>query len=248
MSAVADLDPRRDMGLIRERIESALSSGEDLSATLADLAARNPIALADLVVGPKAPADPHWVRAAITVIDTLEASLATGGLYRRLVSLSEETRTAVLKTATRRHPTATWLVALSREVEGKQAGQTHLLACINHPSFTQNCWAHAAAGHLPGLIAVASQTGRPEPAAALTGTGHLEAAGLALISTLIRSSESPVVAMMAAAWGPDLVPVLHRALPQLRSRRVAIALLAQVRGYPEFSTLLKTVIHAMAPE
>ena len=250
MSAVADLDPRRDMGLIRERIDHALATNGDLQPTLTDLATRNPIALAELVVGPKAPPDPQWVRTVLTVIDTLEEALAAGGmatsgLYRRLVSLSPKTQELVLKTAAGRHPGASWLVALSREVEGRQAGEIHLLASATHPSFAQNCWAHAAAGHLPGLIAVAAQTGRPEAAAALTATGHLEAAGLAAVSTLRRKPESPVVAMMAAAWGPALEPVLHKTLCQLRSRAVAKALAKQVHGYPQFSVLLESIIRAM---
>jgi len=65
------------------------------------------------------------------------------------------------------------------------------------------------------------------------------------VNTLTHSPNSPVVAMMAAAWGPDLSPVLHKALPKLRSRTVAVALSVQVNGYPSFQTLLKTLISAM---
>jgi hypothetical protein len=245
MNSVADLDPRRDMGLIRERIENALSSGKTVTDILQDLATRNPIALADLVVGPKAPTHPAWVRAAIDVIDVLEGSLAPNGLYRRLVSLSPETNIEVLSVAARRHPSASWLIELSRHVEGQQAGLTHLLASVGHPAFAQNCWEHAAAGHLPGLIAVAEETGCPEPAAALAAQGHIDAAALALVCALRRSHESPVVAMTAAAWGPDLEVVLLKTLPHLRSRAVAETLREHTRGYPGFFSLLETVIRAM---
>jgi hypothetical protein len=245
MSTIAELDPRRDMGLIRERIGTALSNAEDLRPILRDLANRNPVALAELVIGPKAQTAPPWIRAVLSVIEVLEASLATGGLYRRLVALNEQTQIEVLQVAARRHPSASWLIALSRTVEGKRAGEIHLGAAIHHPAFAQNCWAHASAGHLPGLIAIALQTGRAEPAAALTAHDHLEAAGLALVNTLTHSPNSPVVAMMAAAWGPDLSPVLHKALPKLRSRTVAVALSVQVNGYPSFQTFLKTLISAM---
>ena len=80
MSAIADLDPRKDMSLIRERLSLQLTRGEDVAPLLADLAIRNPIALADLVVGPRAQHDTGLVRGALTVIEPLELALAPNGL------------------------------------------------------------------------------------------------------------------------------------------------------------------------
>ena len=245
MTTVADLDPRRDMDLIRARVLHAFEAREDIVPMLRVLADRNPVALADLLVGAKAPEHGAWVEAALHVVDALEQSLAPTGLYGRLASLHSDTATDVLATAARRHPTGNWLISMSRKIEGQQAGITHLLACTGHPSFAQNCWSHAEAGHLPGLIDVAAETGRPEPAAALAAHGHLEATGLAVVETLTHTPSSPVIATVAAAWGPDMSPLLHRCLPHLRSRRVALALHAQARGYPVFSSLLDTVIRAM---
>ena len=136
-------------------------------------------------------------------------------------------------------------MSMSRKVEGQQAGKTHLLACTGHPAFVQNCWAHAQAGHLPGLVEVAAETGRPEPAAALAAHGHVEASGLAIVETIAHTPISPVVAMVAAAWGPDMITILKKCTPHLRSRRIARALSSQSVGYPEFSSLMDTVIHAM---
>jgi hypothetical protein len=245
MSAIANLDPRRDIGLIRERIEIQLEQGIDPADSMADLALRNPIALADLVVGPKAIGDVRWLRAALQHISDLEQSLAPNGLYRRLIELSPELSAEVLEVAVRRHPTASWVVELSRKIEGQSAGLTHLIACAAHPSFAQNCWAHAAAGHLPGLIEVAKRTGRAEPAAALTSSGHLDAAAIAMIAALERKPNAPVVAMITAAWGPQPLSILHRTLPHLRSRKVALSLFQQSTGYPAFARLLDTVIRAM---
>lgn len=245
MSAIERLDPRRDMSLIRERIERLLETGADPQPSMTDLAQRDPLALADLVVGPKAIRDPAWLGASLEHAETLEASLAPNGLYRRLVSLVPDLHEAVLGVAAGRHPGASWLVELSRKTEGSRAGTIHLLATAGHPSFAQNCWAHAAAGHLPGLIAVAGKTGRPEPAAALTAEGHVDAAAHAMVAALERAPDSPVVAMMAAAWGPDPVPVLRRALPHLRSRKVAVSLRHHCKGYPGFASLLDTIIQAM---
>jgi hypothetical protein len=245
MSAIADLDPRRDLGLIRERIEQQLQRGHDPSETVRDLASRNPIALADMVIGPRAPRDPRWIQAALASVDVLEEALPPNGLYRKLVALCPQLQSDILKIAARRHPAAGWLIELSRNIEGQQAGLIHLTASAGHPSFTQNCWAHAAAGHLPGLISLATQTGLPEPAAAIAAHGHIEAAAIAMVRTIECAPDAPVVALVAAAWGPDVVPVLRKTLPHLRSRSSAIALAQQSNGYSDFSTLMNTLIGAM---
>ena len=245
MTTMADLDPRHDMAIIRSRVIHAFEAQEDIVPLLKVLAAKHPVALADLLIGAKAPQSKAWVMAALSVVEELEQALAPTGLYGRLASLHPETAQDVLATAARRHPAGSWLVSMSRKIEGHRAGITHLLASIGHPAFAQNCWAHAQAGHLPGLVEVAAETGRPEPAAALAAHGHLEATGLAIVETLSHTHQSPVVPMVAAAWGPDMTELLHRCLPHLRSRRVALALHSQSNGYASFSSLLDTVIRAM---
>lgn len=245
MTTVADLDPKRDMAIIRSRVFHAFEAQEDIVPLLKALAERHPVALADLIVGAKAPQHTDWVRAALHVVAELEQALAPTGLYGRLASLHPDTAQDVLATASQRHPAGNWLVSMSRRIEGQRAGLTHLLGCTSHPAFAQNCWSHAQAGHLPGLVEVAAETGRPEPAAALAAHGHMDAAGLAIVETIAHTPNTPVVAMVAAAWGPDLAPLLHKCLPHLRSRRVALALHRQSNGYPAFSSLLDTVIRAM---
>ena len=245
VSAVRRLDPRRDMGLIRERIDRLLDAGDDPASTMADLVGRDPIAFADLVVGPKALGHPRWVRTALVHADSLERSLAPSALYRRLVEIAPECGLDAMDEAIRRHPGADWLVPLARRVEGQRAGESHLVATSTHPSFAQNCWRHAAAGHLPGVLIAAHRTGRPEPAAALAANGHIDAAGRALVDTLTSAPDSPVVASIAAAWGPHPMAVLRAAIPHLRSTSVAWALHRHCVGYPEFARFLEGVIGAM---
>lgn len=245
MSAVNDLDPRRDIGLIRERMDLALHREEDVGAILQDLAERNPLALADLVVGPRAPASVGMVRAALQVIEVLEQAVSPAGLYRRLIDLAGPAAPQVLDIACQRHPAAGWLIQLSRRVEGTAAGRTHLAAAAGHPAFTAACWAHADAGHLAGLIAAAGETGLPDPAGALAAVGQLEAAAEAAVRTLERTPDSPVVATLAAAWGPDVRPILRAAVGHLRTRDAAHALRNQSAGYPEIAALLDTVARGM---
>jgi hypothetical protein len=236
------------MQLIRERLSLALHEGHDVGPLFVDLAARNPLALADLVVGPKAQHDPALVRAALAVIGPLEKAVAPNGLYRRLAALSEDTQPEVLALAARRHPAASWMVELSRTVEGNRAGEVHLAAAAGHPAFAAMCWAHAQAGHHPGLVQTAARTGLPEPAAALASVGALDAAAVALIRTLDHTPQSPVIHTLAAAWGPDISPIIRRAIPHLCSRKECEVLLAQVHGYPQVAALLTTVLSAMAAE
>ena len=245
MSAIRQLDPRRDMGLIRERIEHMLSEGQDPRSSMADLADRNAVALADLVVGPRAITDEVWLRGALLHLEQLESALAPNGLYRRLMTLCPAIGRQILHAGARRHPAASWLIELSCKAEGSMAGVIHLEATVGHPAFTQNCWTHAKAGHLSGLIEIASKTGRPEPAAALAVHDQIDAAAIAMVAALETNPHSPIVAMVAAAWGPDLSPVLTRTLPHLRSKTVAISLQSQSQGYAAFSSLIKTIISAM---
>ena len=245
MSVIEQLDPKRDMTLIRQRVEHLLNGGHDPGSTMADLASRNPVALADLVIGPKAISQIPWTRSALDHLDTLESTLAPTGLYRRLVSVCPNIGTEILYAGARRHPGASWLIELSRTVEGTDAGFIHLTSTSGHPSFTQNCWTHAAAGHLPGLLHAASETGRPEPAAALSVHGHLDAAALSILAALEKTPDTPVIAMVAAAWGPDIERILRKTVPHLRSRKVALSLQRHTQGYVEFSKLLATVVEAM---
>ena len=95
MTTVADLDPRRDMDLIRARVLHAFEAREDIVPLLRVLADRNPVALADLLVGAKAPEHGAWVEAALHVVDAHEQSLAPTGLYGRHASLHSDTATDV---------------------------------------------------------------------------------------------------------------------------------------------------------
>jgi hypothetical protein len=245
MSAVLDLDPRRDISLIRERLHLALSSPEGAGEILRDLAVRDPLALTDLVVGPRAQKSSGLVLAALQVVEVLEKTVSPTGLYRRLLELGGPAAPQVLQTAAQRHPAASWLVQLSRRVEGDAAGQIHLKAAAGHPSFTAACWAHAQAGHTAGLIAAAGETGLPEPASALAALGHIDAAAEAAVRTLERTPDSPVVATMAAAWGPDLRPILRSTVGHLRTRDAAHALRTQAAAYPAVAALLNTVARGM---
>ena len=124
--------------------------------------------------------------------------------------------------------------------QGRQAGITNLLACTGHPSFAQNCWSHASRTP-PGLIDVGAETGRQSP---LLHWRHTDTSRPRASHRRgsVHTPNNPVIATVATATGTDMT-VLRRASPP--SRRVALALHSQARGYPVFSSLLDTVIRAM---
>ena len=119
--------------------------------------------------------------------------------------------------------------------------------CTPSGPVTAACWAHAEAGHRRGLIATAAATGLPEPAAALAALGDLDGAAEATVRVLEHTPESPVVATLAAAWGPDIRPILHRAVSHLRTRSSAEALRTQSTRYPKIAAMLQQVARGMVP-
>ncbi len=146
--------------------------------------------------------------------------------------------------AAARHPAASWLVPLSRKVEVFGPGLTHLLAAAAHPSFAAVCRAHAEAGHVDALVFAAGETGRAEPAAALLAI-DLDAALRAAGAALDRDPASPVLAHLAAAWGPEPDDLLVRLIPHLRSREAAEALLGRARHLPRTAATLRAVLRGM---
>ncbi len=182
------------------------------------------------------------VRAALDLAPVLEKQLAPQGLYRRLVDLGGvDAAKDVLRLASQRHPAGTWLVALSEKVERDDAGLVHLLAAQRHPSFTSCCWAHAEAGHAAGLLAVATETARPEPVAALLSTGNEPKALEAAARVLERDPDSSVICWLAAVWGPDIDALLVRIVPHLRTAEAVRSLASTSQAYPRAAKLLEVV-------
>lgn len=251
---LGDLDPRHEM----DRLLAAVREAGDrpLAPLFAALARSHPVALAEVVCGPRSPGGDGVVRAGLVHVEVLEKALSPRGAYPRLAELSVDAGTAVLATAARRHPAASWLLQLSRRVEREQAGATHLFAAAGHPSFAQACRMHAEVGHVEGLVLAAGATGRPEPAAALLAVHldppgradphlPLDAALRAAAAALDADPRSAVVPHLAAVWGPEPDELLTRLVSRLRRREAAETLLAQARHLPRTRGVLTAVIPGM---
>lgn len=256
-AASTDADPRQETSTIddpRQAVEQILSAAhsiDDPTSLLAMLAEKAPVALAEVCCGARAPGGPKWVRAALVYAAELEVQLTPRGAWGRLIELAGDAQDpdgaslAALRIASERHPAASWLLKLSRKVEGPQAGFTHLVASAGHPSFAQSCFAHAEAGHLDGLLRAAAVTGRPEPAAALVGF-DLVAAAKAAGAALETNAQCSIVAHLAAVSGPEPDLLVAKIIPHLRWRATAEALRAQSTHLPHTTRVLGAVIPGMA--
>ena len=228
-----------------EDIVRAAHAIEDPTELYAMLAVRAPIALAEVACGARAPGGPTHARAALRHAEIIEKQLTPRGFYPRLADLAGPAALEVLEVAAARHPAAGWVIKLSRKVEGPRAGAVHLAAAAGHPAFAQACAAHAEAGHIEGLLVAAEHTGRPEPAAALVNVDPNMAARAAALALNTRP-DSPVVAHLAAAWGPEPDALVVKVVSGLRGRAAAESLLQQARHLPHTSRLLRAVIPGLA--
>ncbi len=246
--ALDAVDPRGQLERLRALVVAACAADRSLLALFRALERQDPIALTDLALGPRAPAGPRLVQAALAVLDTLELQLSPGSLYRRLVVLAGGDTSTILDQAALRHPAAGWLVALSDAAQEPQPGLAQLRAAAAHPAFVQACWEHAAVGHHAGLVAAARATGRPEPAAALLAHGAVEPAQAAAALLLEEHPETPVAAYLAAVWGPDLdhfwLGVVHR----LHSRAAVQRVAACCGDSPRSGAIIQAVLRGLRSE
>ena len=240
-------DPRSDLERLRAVVSQAIERERDLGPLFHGLSEVDPIALADLAVGPRAPAGGSALSAALAVADCLEEQMSVGALYRRLAVLAGERRGQVLAQAAARHPAAGWLLALSESVEGERAGLCHLRSAAGHPAFAQCCWAYASKGHCAALTTLAEETGRVETVAALLANEQQEAALEAATRLLERHSAAHLPAFVAAVWGPELDGFFVKLVCGLRSRGAAERLLALDADLPRTHSLLRAVIPGLHP-
>ncbi len=241
---LAGLDLRAQTDLLIDAVKTA--EGRPLGPLLDALAAADPLALTEVVCGTRSPGGSALILAALPHAERFEATLSPRGAWPRLLELGgAESALPVLTTAARRHPGAGWLVALSRKVEGSRAGLAHLTACAHHPAFAQACRNHADAGHIEGLVLASGATGRAEPAAALLGAGKFDAMLRAAGAALDTAPDSPLVAQLAAVWGPEPDDLFVRILPILRKKSAAEALRTHCRHLPKTGRLLDLIIRGM---
>ena len=200
------LDPRREADRMRGGLLDRELAGLDSAPLIDALAAADPVALAEVLVGPRA--DGRLTPLALSVAPSLEGALSAPALYRRLVDLAARSPDPagfggqVLEHIVAHHVGALWVVALSQRVEGRHAGLRHLLALESHEDFGRACLTYARVGAREGLVEVAVATARPEPLGALATVDARDALIDAAVAVARAHPQVPLVAWLAACWSP----------------------------------------------
>ena len=227
------LELPRDLAILRRDAETASREGVSLNPLYQSLASEHPIALGEMVYGPKALEGEKAVRAALAVIDVLEAGLQPKALYPRLAQLSPEISLEVLEVATKRFPTEAWVHQLSAKLD-VTPGLKELEEAASHPGFFESCLKHAELGHFEALLRIAS-SGRPEPTAAFLLCDFLPHAIEAGAQALSTRPDCPIVPWIAAAAGPKADKIVCLLLPHLQSREAIASLFSQASLLPNAS-------------
>jgi hypothetical protein len=229
---ILELPIREALPQIRDHLSAQVEAGESIVEDLALIAEHEPIALGELVVGPKAIPGPAMVLAALSQIETLESSIAPKALYQRLLGLSPDSGLDVLQVAVSRHPEAAWLVSLSIQIEGDEAGLRQLRAVVDRPSFIGLCEAYASASSGGGLVRAAGLLKRLEPVLALAREEPAAPVARAGAALLCADPEQPLLAWIAAIRGPDLDDLVLSMIPHMTQPAGVYALRSQAGNCP----------------
>jgi hypothetical protein len=246
LESILERPIREALPLIRQHLQTQIDAGESPTEALGILAAREPIALGELVVGPKAIPGSAMVLSALSEVEVLEKSIAPKALYQRLIDLGPDAGIEVLEVAVRRHPEAPWLVALSTRVEGPDAGLRQLRAVADRPCFIALCEAYAQAGSTEALVRLAGNLPRLEPVLALARQGSIAIIARAAAALLCADPEQPVLAWIAAIRGPDLDELVLAMIPHMRSSSGLRSLRAQARACAGGLSLLDKICGSLS--
>lgn len=237
------LELPRDLPVLRAEAEEAIAQEQSLSALYLALSQTHPVALGELVVGPRALQGNSAAEAAFEVLEVLEGELSPKALYSRLAKLHPDSGAALAEAALSRFPQAQWAQALGERFE-VTPGLKELDALRGSSNFEQACHRHAQIGHLDALIQMAIR-GSLEPLAALIVAGQNEAALRAAALLLDHHPKADVIAWFAAASGPNCDHMICQLIPHLRSKTAVEALLNRAPAYPRAETLLRTLLPAV---
>jgi hypothetical protein len=248
MSALLSGDLRglelpRDLAVLRKTAEQAITQGESLNSLYAALALEHPLALGELVFGPKALRHESAILSALTVAEVLENGMQPKALYPRLAKLSPNAAPIVLETAVNRYPGTQWVMKLGERL-GLVPGLQHLENHQGHPEFEAICFSHARNGHYEALFHLA-QKGCPEPCAALLSVGAKPEALRAANAALDHNPKASVVQWLSAAGGLSLDTWLCGLLPHLKSKAAIENLLLVSTPFHEFHTRLGILLPAV---
>jgi len=197
--------PRDSMDALRDVVQSAAHRGIELHAFWLGLAQKDPIACADLAVGPKAVAHRRAIEDVLVVIDTLEQIVAPSGLYARLLQLSPRSFEKLTVLAAGRHPIQPWIWRLDQSpIRGLLILNAHAGTEVFEQSCRRACLLecdgalaeHVVGEQMPTILRVMFST-----------RGFLATLDLAK-AALSQHEPTRVLAVLAALTGPQFTFVV----------------------------------------
>ena len=236
-----EVDLRLHLAAVQAGIEARLRQGMPCEGSARRIGGRDPLALTELLLGPRAVARSDWAELRVSVIDLLEIGMRPSALYLRMAALAPGEERAVLELAVRRHRDGPWLRTLSGRVEGPMRGYTQLQAHLDSPELPALCAAWYGAGGRAALIALASTPPRLVPLAALAAVEDRDALIEAAAAGLTHSPTAPVPAWLAALWGPDIDLLMRDIISRIDAAPARAALHPWLRGCPQALATLRTM-------
>ena len=243
---ISKLSLPRDLELLHEAVQEGVEAKQDLSLLYAALAENHPQALLDLAIGPRAPKTLPAILSVIKHLNVLEQYVQPKSLYRRLALLNSTCHQQLLRDVCERHPSASWLIELSAQLE-TTPGRSLILYCLEDEQFPTLCEAISNAGkHQPiiekSLIETCVAEGRPEGAAALLKEGLSESAITASVALLEQhpAQVKILMAWLAAIQGPSLDPILTSLIYRLQSPAAIKLLKEEILPYPMATIAMAT--------
>ncbi len=232
----AAADARAQLGEIREALMARIARGSGCAAVIRELAERDRVAAAELLVGPRS--QPELARLGLLVLPALEVAVQPAALYRRLGDLLPERRREVLQAAAERHPEARWLFSLSVRIEGPAAGTVHL-RCAAKAGYCGEaleglCTRYIVQGTVAGVAALVAE-GHLEGLGALASAGARGALVDAAAAALDRDPTLPVVPWLTAVWAVNPASLLTEIIERMRRPESRAGLAPQLMWWPQLA-------------
>ena len=169
--------------------------------------------------------------------------ISAARFYYRLAELSQEASNELLTAVLERHSQEEWFISFAQKAEGAAMGQLQLLALQDSPRFMDFCLLYVQRGARRGLVMVAEELGRVEPAIALLLEGVVEVGIEAAARALETDPNCGMIEYMAATLGPDIDPLLARLVARIHRAEVLHHVEELLRWYPRASAQFEKMQH-----
>ena len=199
---------KREHSAIRQKIESLLDRDIDIEGYLIQMLEKAPNNLVQTLYQQPLDNSVYW-EVVLKIIRELERYTKPEKLYFYLAEQASLPKQKLLESAIKYHEDSSWLVALSKDIEGDDFGKMHIMEKKKSKNLPQWIFSYAVGGSRKGLVSFAQETGNPLPAAALFRVNAYEDGMDAAVGALRKNPKSPVLKYIVAAIGPDIEHIVE---------------------------------------